>query len=67
MSSSGAEWVPGIDRFADKAFGARLIAYPVISGGGKPLFPSIERRRGLELRRVQPLDGGRLSLSYGIA
>ena len=25
-----AEWVPGIDRFADKAFGARLLAYPVM-------------------------------------
>jgi hypothetical protein len=25
-----AEWVPGIDRFADKAFGARLIAYPIL-------------------------------------
>ena len=25
-----AEWVPGIERFADKAFGARLIAYPVL-------------------------------------
>lgn len=25
-----AEWWPGIDRFADKAFGARLVAYPVL-------------------------------------
>jgi hypothetical protein len=25
-----ATWVPGIDRFADKAFGARLVAYPVM-------------------------------------
>jgi hypothetical protein len=25
-----ATWVPGIDRFADKAFGARLAAYPVM-------------------------------------
>jgi hypothetical protein len=25
-----AEWAPGIDRFADKAFGARLVAYPVM-------------------------------------
>jgi dihydrofolate reductase len=45
----------------------RLIAYPVISGEGKPLFPSLERRRGLELRNARPLVGGRLSLSYGIA
>jgi hypothetical protein len=25
-----AEWVPGIERFTDKAFGARLIAYPLL-------------------------------------
>ena len=25
-----AEYVPGIERFADKAFGARLIAYPLL-------------------------------------
>jgi len=25
-----AEWWPGIERFADKAFGARLIAYPLM-------------------------------------
>jgi hypothetical protein len=25
-----AQWWPGIERFADKAFGARLIAYPVL-------------------------------------
>jgi hypothetical protein len=25
-----AEWWPGIERFADKAFGARLVAYPLL-------------------------------------
>ncbi len=25
-----AQWVPGIERFADKAFGARLVLYPVL-------------------------------------
>lgn len=25
-----AQWWPGIERFADKAFGARLVAYPVL-------------------------------------
>ncbi|MGB0099208.1 MAG: hypothetical protein WBP61_02915 [Nocardioides sp.] len=25
-----AQWWPGIDRFADKAFGARLLAYPLL-------------------------------------
>jgi hypothetical protein len=44
----------------------RLIAYPLIAGEGKALFGTTERRRGLELRRVQELQGGRVSLVYGI-
>ena len=44
----------------------RLIVYPLIAGDGKPLFSTMERRRGLELRMVQELPGGRLSLTYGI-
>jgi dihydrofolate reductase len=44
----------------------RLIMYPLIAGQGKPLFATSERRRGLELRKVQQLDGGRVSLIYGI-
>lgn len=43
----------------------RLIVYPLISGGGKTLFTMAERR-GLELRKVEQLQGGRLSLIYGI-
>ena len=44
----------------------RLIVYPLIAGEGKALFATTERRRGLELRKVQPLQGGRVSLIYGI-
>jgi dihydrofolate reductase len=44
----------------------RLIAYPLIAGEGKALFATTERRRSLELRKVQQLQGGRLSLVYGI-
>ena len=44
----------------------RLIVYPLIAGDGKPLFATMERRRGLELRTVQEFPGGRVSLTYGI-
>ena len=45
----------------------RLIAYPLIGGKGKPLFSGDERRRALQLRKVQELPGGRLSMIYEIA
>jgi len=44
----------------------RLIVYPLIAGEGKALFATSKRRRGLELRTVKQLPGGRLSLIYGI-
>ena len=44
----------------------RLIVYPLIAGKGKALFTTTERRRGLELQKVQQLQGGRVSLIYGI-
>ena len=44
----------------------QLIIYPLIAGEGKALFATAERRRGLELRKVQQLPEGRLSLIYGI-
>jgi dihydrofolate reductase len=44
----------------------RLIVFPLMAGKGKALFATTERRRGLELRKVQQLQGGRLSLIYGI-
>jgi dihydrofolate reductase len=43
----------------------RLIVYPLIAGEGKALFTTT-KRRGLELRKVEQLQGGRLSLIYGI-
>jgi dihydrofolate reductase len=44
----------------------RLIFYPLIVGEGKALFATTVRRRGLELRKVQQLPDGRLSLIYEI-
>ena len=44
----------------------RLIVYPLIAGDGKSLFATMERRRGLELRKVQELPGGRVNLTFGI-
>jgi hypothetical protein len=44
----------------------RLIVYPLIAGEGKALFATTARRRALELRSVQRLEGGRVSLIYGI-
>ena len=43
----------------------RLLVYPLIAGEGKALFATTERRRGLELRKVQQLPDGRVSLIYG--
>jgi dihydrofolate reductase len=45
---------------------ARLIVYPVIAGGEHALFRPSAIRRGLELRKVDQLPDGRLSLVYGI-
>ena len=44
----------------------RLIVYPLIAGGGVALFATAERRRELELRAVEQLSDGRLSLVYGV-
>jgi dihydrofolate reductase len=44
----------------------RLIVYPLIVGSGKSLFATIERRHRLELRKVQQLQAGKLSLIYAI-
>jgi dihydrofolate reductase len=44
----------------------RLIAHPLIAGEGKALFAKAERRRGLDLRKVEQLPGGRVSLIYGV-
>jgi dihydrofolate reductase len=44
----------------------RIIAYPLIAGEGKALFATTQRRHSLELRKVQELGDGRVSLIYGI-
>lgn len=44
----------------------RLIVYPLIAGEGKGLFASSAIRHELELRKVEQLSDGRLSLVYGI-
>ena len=44
----------------------RFIIHSVIAGAGKALFATAERRHGLELRKVQQLQGGRVSLIDGI-
>lgn len=45
----------------------RLIVYPLIAGEGMSLFATTERRCELDLRKVQQLQGGRVSLIYGIS
>lgn len=44
----------------------RLIVYPLIGGEGRALFATTQRK-GLELRKVQQLTAGRVSLIYGVA
>ena len=44
----------------------RLTIHPLVVGQGKALFGTAECRRGLELRKVQELQGGRVSLIYAI-
>ena len=40
-----AEWAPGIERFADKAFGARLVAYPLMMLVAPATWWLVNRRR----------------------
>jgi len=40
-----AEWAPGIERFADKAFGARLLAYPLMMLVAPAIWWRATRRR----------------------
>ncbi len=44
----------------------RLLVYPVLAGEGKALFATSATARRLELAKVQPLDGGKLSLVYRV-
>src|SRR5262245_22913827 len=42
----------------------RLIVYPLIAGPGKALFAG--QRRGLQLKQVEQMEGGRVRMVYGI-
>lgn len=44
----------------------RLITYPLVAGEGAGLFATARRRRPLELREVKQLDGGLVSVTYGV-
>lgn len=44
----------------------RMIVYPLIAGEGKGLFAVTERQRNLELRSVEALPDGRVSLVYRV-
>ena len=44
----------------------RLIVYPLVAGEGKALFATTQRRRGLELRKVEQLQSGRIGMAYAI-
>jgi dihydrofolate reductase len=44
----------------------RLHVHPLIAGEGKALFATTEHRRELDLRDVRQLQGGRVSLIYGV-
>jgi dihydrofolate reductase len=44
----------------------RLIVYPLVAGEGKALFSTSHRRQALELRNVDPLPDGRVTMTYGI-
>ncbi|MDN4174661.1 hypothetical protein QWY28_16995 [Nocardioides sp. SOB77] len=42
-----AQWVPGIERFEGKAFGARLVAYPVLMLLAPAVWWLVDRRRAV--------------------
>ncbi len=44
----------------------RMIVYPLITGPGKALFATTERRRALEFSKLDQLQGGLLRLTYTI-
>jgi dihydrofolate reductase len=44
----------------------RLIVYPLVAGEGPALFGTTQRRRGLDLRKSEALEHGRLRLTYAI-
>ena len=59
-----AEYVPGIERFADKAFGARLIAYPVMMLFVPAVWWLVQRRRATHGRGPPYLAFGLIGLPF---
>jgi dihydrofolate reductase len=45
----------------------RIHLHPLIAGKGKALFGNADLRHGLELRKVEQLEGGRVNLIYGVS
>jgi len=45
----------------------RLHVHPLLVGKGKALFGTTELRRKLTLRKLEELEGGRVSLTYALA
>jgi hypothetical protein len=56
--ASSMQWLPGIDRFADKAFGARLLAYPLMMLSVPAIWWVVVKRR----RPEEPPPYGAFSL-----
>src|SRR5262249_34127349 len=44
----------------------RLVVYPLIVSEGPAFFATARNRHGLELKTVEPLPDGRLSITYGL-
>jgi dihydrofolate reductase len=42
----------------------RLVVYPIILGGGKPLFKDVTERHALKFVGVTPLKSGLVRLTY---
>ena len=68
MKISVDEKIEGSEGHADwvEAWSEDYGLTPLIAGEGKALFANRERRRALQLRQVQQLSDGRVSLIYGV-
>jgi len=44
----------------------RLVVHPLVLGGGKALFKDVKERHALSFRRAEPLNSGRVRLTYGV-
>jgi dihydrofolate reductase len=44
----------------------RLVVYPLVLGGGKPLFRDVTERHALKFLEAKPLKSGLVRLTYGM-